>query len=104
MKQFLSVMVAVIALAVGTAVTADEVTVEQINTAFAEANDLRKQAGELAHEWRDTAKILKSAQEAAAEGDLEKAMKLIAEAKFQSEAAINQAERESRLWIARVVR
>ena len=104
MKNLSLAVVVVVALAAGGTVSAEQFTVEQFNVAFVEANDLRKKSGELAHEWRDTAKMLKSAQMAAQEGDLEKAMKLIAEAKFQSEAAINQAEREARLWVGRVVR
>lgn len=83
---------------------AEQVSVEQFNDAFVEANELRKKSGELSHEWRDTVKLLKSAQAAAQDGDLEKAMRLVGEARFQSEAAIKQADRESRLWEGRVVR
>ncbi len=104
MKKLMLMIVATVALTVGTSATSDQISIEQFNAALTEANDLRKKAGELAHEWRDTAKLLKSAQAAAEEGDLEKAMKLVAEAKFQSEAAANQAEREQRLWEGRVVR
>ena len=103
MKNLIPITFAAFAcLVVAPPATAD--SVEQFNAAFTEANDLRKKSGEVAHEWRDTAKILKSAQAAAEEGDFEKAMKLVAEAKFQSNAAIAQADRESRLWEGRVVR
>ena len=104
MKKLITIIFTAAALAIGGAVSAEQVSVEQFNSAIVEANELRKKSGELAHEWRDTAKLLKSAQAAASEGDLDKAMKLVAEAKFQSEAAINQAEREARLWEGRVVR
>lgn len=93
----------VASLAFGMAV-ASEPTVEEFNMAFKEANELRKTAGSLGHEWRDTAKILKSAAEAAQNGELEKAMKLVAQAKLQSEAGIVQANRESSLWEGRVIR
>ncbi len=79
-------------------------TVEEFNVAFVEANDLRKQARALKHEWRDTVKILRQAQKAAQAGDLDKAMQLVAKAKFQGEAAIFQANRELSLWKGRVVR
>ncbi len=74
------------------------------NEAYKEANELRKQSGKLGHEWRDIRKLLKQAAEAAQTGDQEKAMKLVAEAKFQSEAAIVQANREQKLWEGRVIR
>ncbi len=79
-------------------------TVDEFNAAFAEANETRKMANSLGYEWRDTAKILKQAAEAAEQGDLDKAMKLIEQAKFQSEAAITQANREKDLWVGRVIR
>lgn len=91
-------------LSLGLAATSQSATVAEFNAAIIEANDLRKQARQLKHEWRDTAKILRKAQEAAQEGDLDKAMKLVAEAKNQSEAAIFQANREEKLWEARVIR
>ena len=104
MKNVISIIFATIALVITATASAEQISVEQFNAAFVEANELRKASGKLAHEWRDTAKLLKSAQAAAEEGDLEKAMKLVAEARFQSEAAINQAGREERLWEGRVVR
>ena len=84
--------------------SASEPTAEDFNAAFTEANEARKMAGELGHEWRDTAKLLKQAQEAAEGGDLNKAMKLVAKAKLQGEAGIVQAKRESTLWESRVIR
>lgn len=83
---------------------ATEPTVEEFNIAFQEANELRKTAGSLGHEWRDTAKILKTAAEAAQNGELEKAMELVAQAKIQGKEGIVQANRESSLWEGRVIR
>ena len=85
-------------------VSAAEVTVEDFNKAFEAANEVRKQAGSLGHEWRDTAKILKSAMEAAQGGDLDKAMKLVDQARLQAEAGVVQANREGSLWEGRVIR
>ena len=81
-----------------------EPTVEEFNAAFVEANEARKMSGSLGHEWRDPVKFLRAAQKAAVDGDLVKAMKLVAQAKFQSDAAIVQANREQSLWIGRVIR
>ena len=83
---------------------ASEPTVEEFNSAFVEANEARKMSGSLGHEWRDPVKFLRAAQKAAVDGDLVKAMKLVAQAKFQSDAAIVQANREQSLWIGRVIR
>ena len=83
---------------------ASEPTVEEFNAAIVEANEARKMSGSLGHEWRDTAKILRAAQKAAKGGDLVAAMKLVAQAKFQSDAAIVQANREQSLWKGRVIR
>lgn len=104
MKSILRTIVACALFFTASVVGASEPTAEDFNKAFAEANDARKMAGKLGHEWRDTAKILRKAQETAAAGDLKKAMELVAEAKLQGEAGIVQAKRESALWEGRVIR
>ena len=104
MKSILHTLVACALLFTAGVVGASEPTAEDFNKAFAEANEARKMAGTLGHEWRDTAKILKQAQESAVAGDLKKAMELVAEAKLQGEAGIVQATRESALWEGRVIR
>ncbi len=78
--------------------------VETFNAAFAKANEARKAARASGHEWRDTAKLLKSAQKSAEDGDFEKAMSLVATAQLQGEQALIQAQRESSLWKGRVIR
>jgi len=98
------VLIGSAALAIAGVAQATEPTVEQFNAAFMEANEARKMAGEMGHEWRDTAKILKKAQETAESGDLEKALELVAQAQFQGEAGVVQAEREASLWEGRVIR
>ncbi len=104
MKALFQTLLACAVFAVAGVVGASEPTVEDFNQAFTEANEARKMAGELGHEWRDTAKILKKAQETAQSGDLKKAMELVAQAKLQGEAGIVQGQRESSLWEGRVIR
>lgn len=82
----------------------DEPTVEEFVAAFSAANDTRKQAGAMGHEWRDTAKILRKAKETAEAGDLVTAMSLVEEAQMQAEQGVIQATREQALWISRVIR
>ena len=64
-------------------------------TAIAEA----KAAGEVAKaakgEWRDTAKMVKGAEDALAAGEFDEAVKLAGKAKFQYEAAEAQAKAET---------
>ncbi|MCB1735490.1 MAG: hypothetical protein H6981_02185 [Gammaproteobacteria bacterium] len=63
--------------------------------AFAEASAAAeaeiKKAGSTGFEWRDTAKFLEDADKIAKEGDIGKAMKLVAKAKQQAELAQKQA-------------
>ena len=94
-------MLVALALGIGATAVASE---SEFVAAFTEANEARKQAGALSHEWRDTAKLLKSAKQAFTDGDVDKAMALVAEAKLQGEQATIQAERESKLWEGRVIR
>ena len=102
-KLFISLLFVSAAVSFNVA-NASEPTVEEFNAAFVEANEARKMSGSLGHEWRDPVKFLRAAQKAAVDGDLVKAMKLVAQAKFQSDAAIVQANREQSLWIGRVIR
>ncbi len=53
-----------------------------------------KEAGSHGGEWRDTGKILKSAEKAAEAGDYEKAINLANTAKYQAEAGKSQAMQE----------
>jgi hypothetical protein len=60
----------------------------------------RKAAAEARYEWNTTAKLIKKAGEAAANGDFGKAVKLCGEAQKQGELALAQAKRESEDWKA----
>ena len=71
---------------------------------YAEAERLRQQAAAIGHEWIETATLLEQATEQAAAGDTAAALQLVDKARFQSKAALMQAERESEAWKSRVVR
>ena len=75
---------------------------EEFNAAWEAADSKRKEAAAVGYEWRDTKKMLKKVKATAEEGDIEKAMKLVAKAHEQSEDAIAQQAREANLWQARV--
>ncbi len=55
-------------------------------------NGRAKKAG---YEWRDTGKLIKAAEKAAAKGDNDKAIALAQKAKDQAAAALDQADREA---------
>ncbi len=74
---------------------ASQATAEQ---AIADAKSTNAQAKKMNAEWRDTAKIIKSAEEALADGDYDKAVELANKAQRQAELAMKQAkEQEARL-------
>ncbi len=61
------------------------------DTAKSEAKAAQKKAASVGGEWRDTGKILKQADKAAAAGDTAKAVKLANKAKKQGEMGYQQA-------------
>lgn len=71
---------------------------------LAEAEQLREEAAAAGAEWLQTEGLLEQAREAAANGDTQTALSLVAEARFQAEAALRQAEHEAEAWRDRVVR
>lgn len=71
---------------------------------YAEAEQLRIEAADRGYEWIGTAGLLEEARSAADAGDNEAALELVAEARFQAEAALQQAEREREAWRRRVVK
>jgi aryl-alcohol dehydrogenase-like predicted oxidoreductase len=71
---------------------------------FDEAERLRHDAAARGYEWIDTADLLQQAQASEASGDLEAALALVEQARFQAATALQQAERESEAWTQRVVR
>ena len=88
----------VLGLAVGCASTpdetgdvADQATAEQ---AIADAKSANAKAKSAGVEWRDTGKMIKSAEAALAAGDYEKAVKLANKAQRQAENAVTQSKSE----------
>ena len=95
------IMMLVLGLVAGCASTPDEggggdqATAEQ---AIADAKASNAQAKKMNAEWRDTGKIIKSAEKALDAADYEKAIKLANKAQRQAELAMKQAkEQEARL-------
>ena len=72
--------------------------------AFKEADSLRLKAAELDYEWINTEDLLQQAKKVFADGDGDKAMQLVKEARQQAELAIQQAKTEATAWKARVVK
>lgn len=64
------------------------------NQAMNEAKIALKAAHDANNVWRDSAKILEKAEEAAKAGDFEKATRLAIKAKHQGELAVIQAEKQ----------
>lgn len=71
---------------------------------YDEAERLRLSAAEKGYEWIGTADLLEQAAAEQAAGNTGTALELAAEARFQAEAALQQAEREKEAWRRRVPR
>ena len=71
---------------------------------LAEAEHLRAEAAAAGAEWLQTEALLDQARDAAARGDTDAALALVDKARFQSEAALRQAEYEATAWQDRVIR
>ena len=65
-----------------------------LDKAVADAQAARKKAASVGGEWRDTAKMIKDAEEAGKAGDIAKGIKLANEAQKQSELGYDQAVKE----------
>ena len=61
--------------------------------AIADAHATTKKVAKVGYEWRDTGKMIKKAEEAAAKGDNDAAVKLARKAEEQSKDAYAQYER-----------
>jgi len=98
-KPFFIIML-ILGLVAGCASTPEESgpTREQAEQAIADAKSSNAQAKKMGAEWRDTAKVIKSAEAALGEGDYAKAIELANKAQRQAENAMKQArEQEARL-------
>jgi hypothetical protein len=70
--------------------------------AIADAKAANAEASALGFEWRDTGKIIKSAEQALAEGNDEEALKLANKALAQAEDAQRQAALENQKFLDRI--
>lgn len=98
MKKLASLAIAIVvalmlgACAGGGGEKAAAASAEDAQAAIAAAKDATKKAGSVGYEWRDTGKMIKSAEAALKEGKVEDAIKLANKAKRQSENAYAQYE------------
>ncbi len=96
---FVSVFVFVILLALFFVAPASSAETEaSFNDAYQAADRARKKAASLGHEWRHTRKLLKRAKAAAKKGDYDKAVRLANQARFEGDAAADQAMSQADLW------
>ena len=86
-KVVLAVLIGGMAVA-GSAVAADKASA---GAAIAAAKAAQKAAGAVGGEWRDTGKIIKKAEEAAAEGNYASAEKMAKKAEAQGKLGKEQA-------------
>ena len=77
---------------------------EDFEASLETAEQLLAKAAKAGTEWLETGKLLDEARKAAADGDMQAAMALVEQARFQAETAISQAEHEAEAWKSRVVR
>jgi hypothetical protein len=71
---------------------------------FGAAESLRQRAEAKGYEWIGTADLLEQAKALATDGDTAGALALVEQARFQSAAALEQAEREAGTWQGRVLK
>ena len=74
-----------------------EENADTFKAALDAAKSAQKAAAEVGGEWRDIGKFLKKAEEAAASGDFDKAVKLAKKATFQAETGKAQMESQKNL-------
>jgi len=90
MKKFIPLAIAT-ALVFGACSSGPKHTENDAKDAIAAAEAETKTAKAKGFEWRDTGKMIKKAQEALKNGDIDEAVKLANKAKRQSSNAIAQA-------------
>jgi nucleoid-associated protein YgaU len=90
----LFIMMLVLGLAAGCASTSEESGADQAaaEQAIADAKSTNAQAKKMGAEWRDTGKMIKSAEAASEAGDYDKAVDLANKAQRQAENAMKQAK------------
>jgi nucleoid-associated protein YgaU len=98
--KLLALLAMVVSLAVGCSTATEEQPAagpskeQQAKDAIAAAKDALQKAEAEEYAWRDTGKIIKSAEEALDKGDYDKAIDLANQARQQSELAVSQKYEE----------
>jgi len=94
--KFTSLIALVLGFAIGCSSTSQETgcTVQGAKDAIEAAKAANQKARAVQNEWRDTSKIIESAEKALAAGNCDEAMKLANQARDQGENAVAQAESE----------
>jgi hypothetical protein len=100
--RLLSLAVVVVALLVLVPVVSNAATKEDAEAICSAADTARKQAADVGMEWRDTGKLIKSANKALESGDYAAAVKQCEKAKREGETGVKQAEIEKSSWASRV--
>lgn len=91
-------------LIVGTVIVLLSACSTEFDRKLGEAEALRAEAARAGAEWLKTGDLLDEARAAAADGDTETALMLVEEARFQAEAALQQAAYEAGAWQDRVIK
>jgi len=89
MKSTTFIVAAICALLASNSFAADDA---EVDNAIADAAAAIEKANSVGFAWRDSAKILKQAKSAAADGERDQALALAAQAEFQGEAGYAQYE------------
>ena len=92
MPHTLLASIAVVAIA-ATSPATFAASAAEAKDAIADAHATTKKVAKVGYQWRDTGKMIKKAEEAAAKGDNDAAVKLAREAEEQSKDAYAQYER-----------
>jgi hypothetical protein len=95
MKKVLLLLSMVVLLPSGSMLLADQAASPSL---IEQAEAARKEADALGYEWRDTAKLIKSAKEALDKGQKEESDKLASQALLQACAAKAQARSTAKNW------
>ena len=78
--------------------------VTEFEQRYAVAEELRQEAATRGYEWIETSALLEEAQQEAADGNTDAALELVEAARFQANAALQQAKHEEEAWQQRVVK
>jgi hypothetical protein len=97
MKKVLLLLSMVVLMPSGSVLMADPAATTSPNL-IEQAEAARKEADTLGYEWRDTAKLIKSAKEALENGQKEESDKLASQALLQARAATAQAKFMAKNW------